>query len=107
MKLEIYIPLKLEDLPKFESEIGYNIIESLTETFGGTTLIKANGTWKNPKTNLMEYDDITIIRIYCEKGFWFNNPKAQSLFYDIIAYIKEKLNQNSIAYTINDKMDFY
>jgi len=55
----------------------------------------------------MEYDNITIVRIYTSKGFWCYNPKAQSLFYDIIAYIKEKLKQSCIAYTINDKMDFY
>lgn len=107
MKLEIYTPLKLEDIPKFESEIGFNIIESLTETFGGVTLIKASGTWINPKTNLMEYDNITIVRIYCEKGFWFNNDKARDLFYKIIALIKTKLEQSCVAYTINDNMDFY
>lgn len=109
MKLEIYIPLKIENIAKFETKNNLHIIEDLTKTFGGCTLIKANGTWLNPKTKLMEYDNITIVRIYCEKGFWKNNKNAQKTFWNAIITLKEKLNQNCIAYTINDndKMEFY
>jgi len=99
LKLEIYLPAECNLLDKFQREI----LIKLTKVFGGTTIIpNCLGTWKNQ--NEIEYDAITIIRIYTTLT-WFK--ECAITFYSSIEDIKKHYKQSSIAFTINDAMEFY
>ena len=99
LKLEIYLPAEYNSLDKFQREI----LIGLTKAFGGTTIIpNCLGTWKNQ--DKIEHDAITIIRIYTTLT-WFK--ECAITFYSSIEDIKKHYKQSSIAFTINDTMEFY
>jgi len=113
LKLEIYLPAKYDLNDKFQRDL----VNKLTETFGGLTILPNNyGTWlKSEKDSEIKslthhkiiHDNITILRIYTTKRSRNLNIDSVHVFYKTIERIKEYYDQNSVAFTINDVMEFY
>jgi len=56
-----------DSTPGTNDDIIYNVAKTLTNFFGGCTIIpNCKGYWKNPKTKQYEVDSITIIESYTE-----------------------------------------
>ena len=106
LKLEIYLPAKYDSDGDFQQDL----LHKLVRKFGGLTILPNNyGIWLKPERKhrtRVVYDKITIIRIYTTEAFFYQN-KGIDAFFNAIEQIKAFLKQNSIAYTINDKMEFY
>lgn len=106
LKLEIYLPAKYDSDDEFQR----NLIRELTETFRGLTIIpNCDGKWVkvdlDGKKHVM-HDNITKIEIFSTKAE-FNGLEFHKAFYKAIRDIKGHYAQHSVAFTINDAMEFY
>jgi len=100
VEIKIYVPAS----PEWLEEKGY--LAELTEEFGGLTLIpNCKGFWLNPKTKTLVKDDITIVQIFCEKGFY--ELKGKNKLFECLELLKNHLSQTCVAYSLDNDMDFY
>lgn len=87
-------------VPTYNADTVDNIAMQLTKLLGGCTIIpNCVGYWKNPRTNVYELDNITIIESYSDRediSFGFEVGA-------ICANLRNTLGQKSVMYIIDGK----
>jgi len=91
-------------LPTTDKYIINNVAEEFSRLFGGATVIpNCKGYWKNPETDKLEIDNITIIESYTEER---KDVSIDFVLGNICVDLRVKLKQKSIAYVVNNEIAF-
>ena len=100
MRIAIYFPSQSDDkIPKDKFQIVREMVEKeLIGMFGGLTEYKAKGFWKNKQGQIIQ-EDVRILEAF---GETYPQQKLQS----IMEKIKTTLKQQSVAYSIDNVMNF-
>jgi len=99
MLAKIYVPSK-------ENEILEDLAKRVSEWFGGCTLVpNCKGFWLNDSKELVK-DEITIIEAYFNERE-LTKGKAQLFLVNLASFIKRRLKQTCVLYTIDSEAYFY
>jgi len=110
LKLEIFLPTEFD----FTNDYHRSLLDILTREFGGVLVCQNNlGAWLKPTNKSVppsereiEYDRVSVFRIHTTEAF-FKSHSHRAVFYQVIESIKKAYSQTSVAFAINDAMEFY
>lgn len=99
MKIKIFVP----NNSLLQQKLVYQIAETITKLFNGCTIYpKCLGLWLNPKTKQIEQDSISVIEIFLTSSIEYRFK-----LYQILNKIRTQLNQQCVAYSIDNEIFFY
>jgi len=102
-KILIFYPLN-DDSARLLKD---SVVLKLTDLFSGLTVFSGcSGYWINPKTELIERDNIEVFLILTENKFPSEDTEKLNALRKILAEIKTVLKQNCIAYSIDNRIYF-
>lgn len=101
-KIVAYIPATIHNLPCDNTDYVNKVADFFSLNFGGATSTQAKGFYHSEKVGLI-VENTTLVTAYCNSGKLENSLDA---FLKLMSSIKGDMEQESVAFEINNEMYF-